>query len=381
MVETRFHWFLPTSGDSRGVVGGEHGAEVLSSSPVREPELAYLRQVAQAAEANRFDSVLTPTGLYCRDPWLTAAALAEHTPSLRFLVAMRPDALSPTLAAQMAATFQAQTGGRLALNVVTGGESAEQRAYGDFLDKEGRYRRTREHLRVVRRLWEHGPAFDHDAEGVRVEQARLVDAPDPVPEVHFAGSSPAALEIAAELADVYLTWGEPPAQAGEKIARVREAAAARGRTLRYGVRLHVITRDTSEQAWAVAQAMLDAIPEELVRRQQQALRASESEGQRRMLALHGGDRRNLEIHPGLWAGSGLIRGGAGTALVGSHEEVADLIRQYEAVGFTDFVLSGHPCLEEAWWFGEGVRPRVDRPEASPRTADARRRERAAAAVD
>ena len=111
MVETRFHWFLPTSGDSRGVVGGEHGAEVLSSSPVREPELAYLRQVAQAAEANRFDSVLTPTGLYCRDPWLTAAALAEHTPSLRFLVAMRPDALSPTLAAQMAATFQAQTGG------------------------------------------------------------------------------------------------------------------------------------------------------------------------------------------------------------------------------------------------------------------------------
>lgn len=356
-----FHWFLPTSGDSRGVVGGEHGAEVVSASPVRRPDLSYLRQVAQAAEANGFSSVLTPTGLYCRDPWLTAAALAEHTTTLRFLVALRPDAISPTLAAQMATTLQQNTGNRLDLNVVTGGEPSEQRAYGDFLDKEARYRRTGEYLRVLRRLWEHAPAFDVDAEHVHVEQARLVEVPERRPAIHFAGSSPIALQIAAESADQYLTWGEPPAQAGEKIARVRALADERGRTLRYGIRLHVIARDTSEEAWAVAHRMLREVPDAMIARQQEALRSSESEGQRRMLALNGGTRDGLEIHPGLWAGIGLVRGGAGTAMVGSHAEVAALIREYQEQGFTDFVLSGSPCLEEAHWFGEGVRPLLREP--------------------
>ncbi|MCX5374726.1 LLM class flavin-dependent oxidoreductase [Streptomyces sp. NBC_00103] len=353
-----FHWFLPTNGDSRHVVGGGHGTPATASGRDRPPTVAYLSQIARAAEDLGFLGVLTPTGAWCEDAWLTTAMVSQHTERLKFLVAFRPGFVSPTLAAQMASTFQRQTGGRLLLNVVTGGESHEQRAYGDFLDKDDRYRRTGEFLQIVRELWE-GKTVDLDGEHLRVADAKLARVPDPVPEVYFGGSSPIAGEIAAKYVDVYLTWGEPPAQVAEKIAWIRGLAAKEGRTLRFGIRLHVITRDTSQEAWAEADRLLAGFDAETVRSVQAGLARSESEGQQRMLALHGGGSRDgLEIHPHLWAGIGLVRGGAGTALVGSHEEVAGLIKEYAALGIEEFVLSGYPHLEEAYWFGEGVLPRL-----------------------
>ncbi|MFC8995289.1 LLM class flavin-dependent oxidoreductase [Streptomyces rochei] len=352
-----FHWFLPTNGDSRHVVGGGHGTPATESGRDRPPTVGYLSQIARAAEDLGFVGVLTPTGAWCEDAWLTTAMVAQHTERLKFLVAFRPGFVSPTLAAQMASTFQRHTGGRLLLNVVTGGESPEQRAYGDFLDKDARYRRTGEFLEVVRGLWA-GETVDLRGEHLRVEDARLVRLPDPVPEVYFGGSSPIAVEVAARHVDVYLTWGEPPAQVAEKIARTRASAEREGRTLRFGVRLHVITRDTAEAAWAQAHRLLDGFDPRTVASVQAGLARSESEGQRRMLALHGGSRDGLEIHPNLWAGIGLVRGGAGTALVGSHDEVAERIEEYASVGIEEFVLSGYPHLEEAYWFGEGVLPRL-----------------------
>ncbi|MFJ8652535.1 LLM class flavin-dependent oxidoreductase [Streptomyces rochei] len=352
-----FHWFLPTNGDSRHVVGGGHGTPATESGSDRPPTVGYLSQISRAAEDLGFVGVLTPTGAWCEDAWLTTAMVAQHTERLKFLVAFRPGFVSPTLAAQMASTFQRHTGGRLLLNVVTGGESPEQRAYGDFLDKDARYRRTGEFLEVVRGLWA-GETVDLRGEHLRVEDARLARVPDPVPEVYFGGSSPIAVEVAARHVDVYLTWGEPPAQVAEKIARTRASAEREGRTLRFGVRLHVITRDTAEAAWAQAHRLLDGFDPRTVASVQAGLARSESEGQRRMLALHGGSRDGLEIHPNLWAGIGLVRGGAGTALVGSHDEVAERIEEYAAVGIEEFVLSGYPHLEEAYWFGEGVLPRL-----------------------
>ncbi|MER5297268.1 LLM class flavin-dependent oxidoreductase [Streptomyces pharetrae] len=353
-----FHWFLPTNGDSRHVVGGGHGTPAGSSGRDRPPTVAYLSQIARAAEDLGFVGALTPTGAWCEDAWLTTAMVSRHTERLKFLVAFRPGFVSPTLAAQMASTFQRQTGGRLLLNVVTGGESHEQRAYGDFLDKDDRYRRTGEFLQIVRELW-HGKTVDLTGEHLQVEGATLARVPDPVPTVYFGGSSPVAGEIAARHADVYLTWGEPPAAVAEKIAWIRRLAARQGRTLRFGIRLHVITRDTSEQAWAEAGRLLDGFDPEAVDAVQAGLARSESEGQRRMLALHGGSRDDLEIHPNLWAGIGLVRGGAGTALVGSHTEVAERIVEYHRLGIDEFVLSGYPHLEEAYWFGEGVLPELE----------------------
>ncbi|MDI5975113.1 LLM class flavin-dependent oxidoreductase [Amycolatopsis magusensis] len=362
-MSVRLHWFLPTTGDGRTIVERFHANRSLGPSAQRQPSIDYLAQVARAAEHLGFEGVLTPTGTWCEDAWLSTAALLRETRRLKFLVAFRPGVISPTLAAQMASTYQRLSGGRLLLNVVTGGDAVEQRRFGDWHDHDARYARTDEFLSIVRGVWR-GEPFDFDGEHLKVEGATLLAPPDPVPSVYFGGSSAAALPVAAKHADVYLTWGEPPAQVAEKIGKVRELAARLGREPRFGVRLHTISRDTSAEAWAEAQKLLDALDPQQVAKAQEQLAASESVGQRRMVALHNGNLdagvRGLEIHPNLWAGVGLVRGGAGTALVGSHAEVADLIEEYHSLGVDEFVLSGYPHLEEAYWFGEGVRPELAR---------------------
>ena len=147
------------------------------------------------------------------------------------------------------------------------------------------------------------------------------------------------------------------ARSGRREARAgARRGRARGPHARFGIRLHVIARDTSEEAWAETERLLAHLDPADIERAQAKLRASGSEGQKRMLALHGGRTDQLEVSPGLWAGVGLVRGGAGTALVGSHAEVADRIEEYHDLGVEHFVLSGYPHLEEAYWFGEGVLP-------------------------
>src|SRR4051794_28873636 len=281
------HWFLPTYGDSRGLVGGGHGVATRAADAVRPAEIGYLAQIARAAETVGFEGALTPTGAWCEDAWLTTAMLVAESERLKFLVAFRPGVLSPTLAAQQAATFQRHSQGRLLLNVVTGGEPSEQRAYGDFLGKDDRYTRTGEFLDVVRRLWA-GEQVTLDGEQVHVEGAQLQRLPDPVPPIYFGGSSPAAGDVAAKHVDVYLTWGEPPAQVAEKIAWIRGLAAAQGREVRFGIRLHVITRDTADAAWAQAEELLRGIPAEMIEQVQAGLSKSESVGQQRMRSLHSG---------------------------------------------------------------------------------------------
>ncbi|ATL65187.1 LLM class flavin-dependent oxidoreductase [Nocardia terpenica] len=352
-----FHWFLPTYGDSRNLVAGGHGTSMAGDRPA---SLRYLNQIAGAAEENGFEAVLTPTGAWCEDAWLTTAMLVETTETLKFLVAFRPGLVSPTLAAQMAGTFQRHSGGRLLLNVVTGGEPHEQRAYGDYLSKDERYERTGEFLHVVRELWQSREPISFAGNHIRVDDALLNNHPDPLPPVFFGGSSEAAGPVAARYADTYLTWGEPLFAVSKKLEWIRRLAVDQGRILSYGLRIHVISRDTSEQAWAEADRLLEAIDPADIERVQANLARSESEGQRRMLELHGGNTDRLEIAPNLWAGVGLVRGGAGTALVGSHEEVAERLIEYSRLGITHFILSGYPHVEEAYWFGEGVLPILER---------------------
>jgi alkanesulfonate monooxygenase len=360
-----FDWFLPTSGDARTIVGRGHGIPLTGAAAAdRPPDVEYLAQVARAAEHLGFEAVLTPTGSWCEDAWLITAALLAHTSRLKFLVAFRPGLVSPTLAAQMAATYQRVSGGRLLLNVVTGGQADEQARFGDHLPHDARYARTAEFLAIVRGAWSGAP-FDFSGEYYQVEGATVMKPPDPVPGVYFGGSSPAAGPVAARYVDTYLTWGEPPAQVAGKLAWIRGLAEPEGRDMRFGIRLHVITRDTGQEAWAVANAMLEHLDPAEVAHAQQILGSAESSGQERMRALHAsyrdsGRAGDLEIYPNLWAGVGLVRGGAGTALVGSHEQVADLIEQYAALGISEFILSGYPHLEEAYWFGEGVLPELRR---------------------
>ncbi|HET8958836.1 LLM class flavin-dependent oxidoreductase [Nocardioides sp.] len=362
------HWFLPTAGDSRSLVGAGQGVphEVRSglgetiTTGFRAPSIDYLAEVARTAEQLGFEGVLTPTGTFCEDAWLTTAALLRETSRLKFLVAFRPGVINPVLAAQMAAAYQRISGGRLMLNIVTGGEPVEQARFGDTASKEDRYARTDEFLSVLRGAWYDAP-YDFAGEHYTATGAMVSGGIDPAPDIYFGGSSGPAGPVAARHVDVYLTWGEPPALVREKVEWMRELARAEGRTLRFGLRIHTLSRDTSEEAWQHAQWLLEGLDPTTVERAQAALAASESTGQRRMTSLHG-DRtsydsaRELEVSPNLWSGVGLVRGGAGTALVGSHEEVADRIAEYHELGIDEFILSGYPHVEEAYWFGEGVMP-------------------------
>lgn len=360
------HWFLPTYGDSRAIMAGGHGTDPHIGE--RNADLHYLTQLALAAEANGFESVLTPTGQWCSDAWLATAALIAQTTRLKFLVALRPGLISPMVLAQQVQTFQDLSNNRLLLNVVVGGEDHEQRAFGDYLNKQQRYARADEVLTITKGLLENPDPIDFNGQYVTVQGAQLKSRPYTTPPIFFGGSSKPGIDVAAKHADVYLTWGEPPRKVSEKITRVQAQADQEGRELDYGIRLHVIARETSEEAWAVAQRLLDDLNPDTVKRIQSGLARSQSEGQRRMTELHnqggnftsGADARDLEISPNLWTGVGLVRGGAGTALVGSYDEVAERIVEYRRIGLEHFILSGYPHLEEAYHVGEGVVPAIQR---------------------
>ncbi|MGZ6953177.1 MAG: LLM class flavin-dependent oxidoreductase [Acidimicrobiia bacterium] len=347
----KIHWFLPTGGDSR---------EVLPTAPDahrRPPSHDYLSQIAIACDQLGYDAMLTPCGTGCEDAWLATSSLLPITRRVRFLVAFRPALLTPTLAAQMASTYQRMSGGRLLVNIVTGAESAELARFGVHDDKDTRYAQTAEFLQVVHGAWSGAP-FDFDGRFYSVRGATTRDVPAPVPEIYFGGASAAAEQVAADHVDVYLAWGEPPAMVAERLARVRALADSAGRTVRFGIRLHVIARPTAAEAWAFADSLVAAMDPASIAAAQQDFAATASVGQRRMAELHGGDRDRLLVHPNVWAGFGLVRGGVGTGLVGSYDEVADRILEYHGLGFDEFILSGYPHLEEAFWFGEGVMPRL-----------------------
>jgi alkanesulfonate monooxygenase len=355
------HWYLPTNGDSRDIVGaGDRSPGTRpATGDFRAPTVDYLGQVARSAEQLGYEAVLTPTGTWCEDAWIFTAALSQVTRRLKFLVAFRPGFISPTLAAHQAATFQRVSGGRLLLNIVTGGDPVEQRRFGDHLDHDQRYRRTEEFLAVMRGVSGAPRPFSFSGEHYQIENADIGFGSYALPPIFFGGASPAAERVAARQADVYLAWGEPPALIAERLARMRELAAEEGRTLAFGIRLHVLSRDTSAAAWAEADRLLTRITPERIRAVQESFAGTESVGQQRMTALNGaftngGDRSRLEVSPNLWAGYGLVRGGAGTALVGSHAEVADRIEEYHALGIDHFILSGQPHLEEAYYFAEGA---------------------------
>ncbi len=355
------HWYLPTHGDGRtllqaGAAAQSHGLYQRGDADGvgRASPLSYLAQVARAAEQSGFDAALTPTGTWCDDAWITTAALSAVVDRLRFLVAFRPGSIAPTLAAQQALTFQRHSGGRLLLNIVTGGDDAEQRRYGDDLGKDDRYARTDEFLSIMRGAWT-GEPFSFRGRHLWVEDSVALGSAPP-PEIYFGGSSEAALRVAARHADVYLTWGAPPPALVDHLEKVRALADAEGRELRFGVRLHAIARDTAEEAWRAADALIADADDEAIAAAQARLANSAAVGQQQMAGLHGGRRDRLEVYPNLWAGIGLLRAGAGTALVGSHEQIADLMAEYHDIGITEFILSGYPHVEEAYAFGEGVRP-------------------------
>ena len=318
---------------------------------------AYLRQIAQAVDELGYYGALLPTGRSCDDAWVVASSLFPFTHKMRFLVAVRPGLMSPTLTARMVASFDRMSEGRLLINVVTGGDPVELAGDGLLLDHDERYRLTDEFLTIFRRISAR-ESVDFKGEYLQVQNAKLAfpGRQKPYPDLYFGGSSPAAHEVAGKHIDVYLTWGEPPEQVAEKIAEVRKIASRHRRAVRFGVRLHLIVRETGKEAWAAAEDLIRYVTDDAIIAAQKIFARFDSAGQQRMSQLHAGKRDKLEISPNLWAGVGLVRGGAGTALVGDPETVAERIREYAGLGVESFIFSGYPHLEEAYRVAELLFP-------------------------
>lgn len=346
-----FFWFIPTHGD---------GSYLGSEKQQRPPEFRYFKEIAQAVDRLGFPGVLLPTGQACEDSWITATGLAAVTEKLKYLVALRPGVVSPAFAARQTAALDRLSNGRLLLNVVVGGNPVELAGDGVFLPHDERYHQADEFLRIWRGLLS-GERVDFDGKYYRVEGGRLDLLPEqrPHPPLYFGGSSDAGQDLAADQVDLYLTWGEPVAQVAEKIASARGKASARGRKLRFGIRLHFIVRETEDEAWEAADRLISKVTDvQIENAQARFLKEMDSVGQRRMAELHGGRRDRLVVAPNLWAGVGLVRGGAGTALVGSPESIAERIREYQAVGIDTIIGSGYPHLEEAYRVAELLFPKL-----------------------
>ncbi|MBY2906250.1 MULTISPECIES: FMNH2-dependent alkanesulfonate monooxygenase [Rhizobium] len=346
-----FLWFIPTSGD---------GTYLGSSDLNRAPEIGYLTQIAQAVDRLGYSGVLLPTGVACEESFVTAAALAAKTEKLQFLVAIRPGTASPAYYARLATTLDRISNGRLLLNIVVGGSPAELAGDGIHLEHDERYAHAEEFFTIFEELLEKGTA-SFDGKYIKATNARLgfPSVQNPRPPLYFGGSSDAGIDFSVGRVDKYLTWGEPPAQVAEKVTKVRKAAGERGREVSFGIRLHFIVRETDDEAWEAAERLIRHLDDDTIREaQERFVHESDSVGQKRMAALHGGRRDKLEVSPNLWAGVGLVRAGAGTALVGSPKTVAARLREYQEIGIDTVIGSGYPHLEEAYRVAELLFPEL-----------------------
>jgi alkanesulfonate monooxygenase len=347
-------WFLPTAGGDGRYLG--------KSETGRRSTNAYLRQIATTAEYLGYDGLLVPTGSGNLDPIVTAASFASVTSRIKFLVALRHTATGgPTVFARQAATLDEALNGRLLFNIVPGAWPDDRAREGVFQNHDERYESADEFWTIWKRVLQ-GESVDFNGKYYQVEGAKALygSVQKPYPPLFFGGSSEAAHAFAAKHVDTYLSWGEPLELAAEKIADVKKRAAEAGRTVRFGFRLQVIVRETEKEAWAAAEDLISHLDDATIAAAQARQRSSDSVGQSRITALHGGDRNKLTIAPNLWAGVGLVRSGAGTALVGNPEQIVQRINEYVALGADTFVFSGYPNLEESIRFAELVFPLLGR---------------------
>lgn len=339
-----FLWYIPNEARP-----GHRGDDVVEGHNTLET----LTRHALALEEHGWAGALIGTGWGRPDTFTVATALAARTTTFQPLAAIRPGYWRPANFASAAATLSHLTGGRLLVNIVSGQDDLA--AYGDSEgDQAHRYARTKEFMRIVRRLWTEDNVT-YEGEHFRVTGSTVAPRPARPPRLYFGGASAAAERVAATEADVQLFWGEPLDGVAERIERLTRLSNAMGREhppLEFGLRVTTVVRDTTEQAWADAEARVAAMAAGAGGRDVDWRAAV---GQRRLLDLAArGDvlDENLYTAPGRVGG-----GGAGTTwLVGSAADVARSLRRYRDLGVSHFVLSDTPYLPELRRQGEQLLP-------------------------
>lgn len=366
------YWRIPMAGDSsswrndpqrRGdwsrTVPGSIDPGIRHGEPDGLSYVDYMIDVARAAEAAGFYGGLLPSFPMTYDPWIAATASARATKTFRFMVAFQPGFLHPVHAARLSASFQRLSGNRLVYNIITGGGGPEQRWWGDVIEHDQRYARTSEFLEVLDGVWG-GGNYDFEGRFYSVHDGGL---PEPLaglekPDLYFSGSSDAAIDAAVQHADYYLSWLERPDDLRVKFDRVRERAAAAGRSARFAVRTHVVARPTPEEAWEEVRLGWAKVPPDALDGGA-FLQRGDSVGAQRQASYHAagsGSYEDLVIAPNVWAGIAYLGDMPSTGLVGSYEQVAERLDDLVRIGADALILSGLPHLEESYRIGEEVLP-------------------------
>jgi alkanesulfonate monooxygenase len=354
MKTYEFNWHIPCAGD---------GHWMCTRMPERLPRIDYLTQVARAAEYAGFDRVLVPCAFSNSnfsldapyvDAWTLGMACIGATQRMEILIAHRPGFINPGVFAQMCATADDYSGGRLALNIVTAGAPGDMEQFGDIMDHDARYRRASEFVGISKSLWTQ-TITNFDGEFYRMIDARMATKPvrPGGPPFFLAGASEAAIDMAARQADVYMMSASTVPDIERRINDLRWRADAVGRSPRFCVAANLFARETEAEARELAEQFADHADLAVVAERASAGRQTTSVEDMRARA---GTNMRTWSGPHIW--SGIAHLTHGSAWVGSYDQIAELFEQYAEVGVSIFQIYGYPFLEEAYSVGEHLLPRV-----------------------
>lgn len=346
-----FGWYIPTHGDATTV------GDIAGFIPPSED--LFLR-VALAAEAAGMEYCLVPVTPACWEAWISCAFVAAQTTKLKLLVASRPGLVAPTVQARMAATFDQLSHGRLAINLIAGGGPDEMAQDGVYMSHDDRYAMMDETVEVMKAVWESTDPVDYTGRFFNIKGAVVRPRPyqQPHPPFYIGGISPAAQDLGAKHAAVYMLWGNTPEQLGADVASVRQQAEKYGREneLRFCARIQVLVREDGDEARRDAEALIAKATDEAREQRHRGLGSeSHADGRMRKFAVEAAET-NWWIHPHIWTGLTTVRHGAGVMIVGNPREVAETLQEFIDVGITGFCLSGYLHDEEAERFGRLVMP-------------------------
>jgi alkanesulfonate monooxygenase len=347
MKQLEFGWFLPTSGDTTAYA--DRDASVPAS-------MTMFDRVATAAEKAGFEYLLVPVATTCWDAYIASAMVLARSKSIRMLVAARPGYMNPVLLARMIAAMDQLSGGRVAVNLIAGQSEIEAAQDGIRMPKEERYALMDEEVSILKALWTTSGPVHFDGRHHQIKGTRVIPRPlqQPHPRFYLGGGSAEAWDISARHADVHLFWGDTTETIAANMREIRARAARLGRehAVGFGMRLQIVCRETEEEAWDAAHALVAGVTESQTAFVRNHYASSAANRRVQELAREHGEL----IGPHLWTGITKVRPGAGIAIVGNPRQCADTLQQYIDLGCDSFCLSGYLHDEEAERFARLVRP-------------------------
>lgn len=357
-MNLRFHWMLPKGGEVADAPQTPEAAaryrihSTNSDSPAVRPDLEGWTRFAQHAERAGIESVLVSFSRFEPDPLMVSCALGRATKNFKFIAAYRSGLMLPTIFVQQVNTLSALIEGRIAINIVAGSSTAEQRGYGDYLPHDERYERAEEFLAVCNSLWRTEGEIDFDGRYYRIERGRLhtpfLARDRRAPEIYVSGHSENAQRLARAQGSCLLRVADSPDNLRDSVARIRQQG------IEVCLRMCILCRPTREEAVRVAESLL---PERANPGHERSIAVKDDSQMYREAAMLAGSKDHW-LTRSLWTGLVPHYGPVWTTLLGTPQEIAETFLQFKSIGVTQFILSGWPEIDEVTIFGREVIPLV-----------------------